>query len=383
MTDFRSVQQREYPWMTDSDVVYLDHASTGAIPKSAVDAMSEYLQIRHQPQTIRGEHIFPLLQRSRELAAQLIGAHADEIALMTNTSHGLNVAAFSLPLSAGDEILTVDREFPGNAFPWIVRAQRQGAILVRLPCVNDVPDQDALLREIMTRPRLKIVTLSWVSFCSGARIDLDAVGHACRARGITFVVDAIQGLGALPLDVRTTPIDILACGAQKWMQSPWGTAFLYVRRELIQQLEPATVGWMSTVGSDDLFNMLSYNPAWFADARRFEVITLPMQDFAGFNKSVELFLELGPHAIAAHIHALGDLLVAACDAHPRVRLVTPRKQAHRAGVFAVQPPDVTGVSARLKAANMVHSVREGAIRLAPHWYTTTEQWSRAISVVTE
>jgi cysteine desulfurase / selenocysteine lyase len=381
MTTFAAVQQREYPWMTNSDVVYVDHASTGAIPKSAVDAMTMYLQVRHMPQTIAPAHIFPLLQRSRELTAQLIGARSDEIALMTNTSHGLNMAAFSLPLSAGDEILTVDREFPGNAFPWIIRAQRQGAVLVRLPCVNDVPDQQALLHEIASRPKLKIVTISWVSFCSGARIDLDAVGHACRARGIYFVVDAIQGLGAVSLDVQKTPIDILACGAQKWLQSPWGSAFLYVRRELVQQLEPATIGWMATEGSDDLFNMLSYNPAFFNDARRFEVITLPMQDFAGMNKSIELFLELGTSAIAAHIESLGDALVEFCDAHPTVRLVTPRDRAHRAGVFAVQPPALDAVSARMKAAGIVHSVRENAIRLSPHWYTTRAQWARAIGML--
>jgi cysteine desulfurase / selenocysteine lyase len=381
MTDFAAAQEREYPWMTDSDVIYLDHASTGAIPKSGIDAMQMYLQIRHQPHLIRGEHIFPLLQRSRELSAKLIGAHSDEIALMTNTSHGLNMAAFSLPLAAGDEILTLDREFPGIAFPWIVRAQRTGATLVRLPCVNDVPDGEALLHAIATRPRVKIVTLSWVSFCSGARIDLDAVGQACRARGIYFVVDAIQGLGALTLDVSKTPIDILACGAQKWLQSPWGTAFCYVRRELITQLEPATVGWMATAGSDDLFNMLSYNTEWFNDARRFEVITMPMGDFAGMNRSFELFLELGPARIAEHIAALGDELVALCDAHPHIRLVTPRDRAHRAGVFAVQPPELDVVSARLKAANMIHSVRERAIRISPHWYTTRAQWSRVLATL--
>ncbi|MDZ7631373.1 MAG: aminotransferase class V-fold PLP-dependent enzyme [Gemmatimonadaceae bacterium] len=381
MTDFRSAQQREYPWMTDTDVIYLDHASTGAIPKSAADVVSEYAAVRHMPHMMRPEHFFPTLQRSRSLVASLIGAGADEIALTTNTSHGLNLAAFALPLGPGDEILTVDREFPANVFPWIKRAERTGATVVRLPCVNDVPDQAALLEAIATRPKVRIVTVSWVSFCSGARIDLDAVGQACRARGIYFVVDAIQGLGALPLDVAKTPIDILSCGAQKWLQSPWGSAFTYVRRELITQLEPPSVGWMSTVGSDDLFNMLTYDPAWFDDARRFEVITLPFQDFAGMNASLALFLELGPATIAAHIQSLGDRLVAFCDAQPDIRLVTPRERAHRAGVFAVQPPALDDVSARLRAAKVMHSVRERCIRLAPHWYTTPAQWERVLGLL--
>jgi cysteine desulfurase / selenocysteine lyase len=381
MTDFQTAQAREYPWMTDTDVIYLDNASTGAYPKACADAVAAYVPLRHMPHLLRAEHFFATLERSRALVAQLIGASSDEIALTTNTSHGLNLAAFSLPLQPGDEILTVDREFPANVFPWIKRAERTGASIVRLPCVNDVPDQAALLEAIATRPRVKIVAVSWVSFCSGALIDLDAVGTACRERGIYFVVDAIQGLGALPLDLSKTPVDILSCGAQKWLQSPWGSAFTYVRRELITQLEPPAVGWMATKGSDDLFNMLAYEPEWFDDARRFELITLPFPDFAGMNASIALFLELGPESIAAHIHSLGDSLVAFCDAHPEVRLVTPRDRAQRAGVFAVQPPELDAVSARLRAHNVIHSVRERCIRFAPHWYTTPAQWDRALELL--
>ena len=381
MTDFAAIRQREYSWMTGSDVVYLDHASTGAYPQSCVDALTRYLSLRQQPYTLRAEHFFPVLRRSRELAAAMIGASADEIALTTNTSHGINLAAFALPLQAGDEILSVDREFPANVFPWLARAERTGAAVVRLPCTDEVPDQAALLAAIETRERVRVVAVSWVSFCSGARLDLDAIGAACRARGIHLVVDAIQGVGAVPLDVRRTPIDILACGAQKWLQSPWGTGFTYVRRELIPQLDPPNVGWMATQGSDDFQRMLTYDCAWLHDARKFELITLPMHDFAGMNASLALFQELGVTAIAAHLESLGDRLVAFCDAHPQVRLVTPRARAHRAGVFALQTPDLDAVSARLRAALVFHSVRERCIRLAPHWYTTHEQWERALSLL--
>jgi cysteine desulfurase / selenocysteine lyase len=381
MIDFETAQRREYPWMTDSDVIYLDHASTGAYPKRCADAVAAYVSLRHMPHTLKAEHFFATLQRSRELAATLIGASPTEIALTTNTSHGLNIAAFGIPLSAGDEILTVDREFPANALPWIVRAERTGASLVRLPCVNDVPDQNALLHAIATRPRVKVVAISWVSFCSGARLDLDAIGQACRARDIWFVVDAIQGLGALPLDLSHTPVDVLSCGAQKWLQSPWGSAFTYIRQARIAELEPPTVGWMSTRGSDNLFNMLGYDVAWFDDARKFEVITLPFPEFAGMNASLEVFLELGVPRIAAHLQQLGDRLVAFCDAHPEIRLVTPREGARRAGVFAVQPPALDDVSARLRSNGVVHSVRERCIRLAPHWYTTAAQWERVLGLL--
>ncbi|MCU0625098.1 MAG: aminotransferase class V-fold PLP-dependent enzyme [Gemmatimonadaceae bacterium] len=379
---FAAARTIEYPWMDDAGAAtYLDHASTGAIPRRGAAALERYARLRHRPQELQAEHFFPVLARSRELAARLIGASAREIALTTNTTHGLNLAAFALPLEAGDVVLMPDGEFPANVFPWLVRARRTGATVVRLPLVDGVPEEAALLQAIATHPRVRGVAVSWVSFWSGARLDLAAIGAACRARGAWFTVDAIQGLGALPLDVKAAGIDVLACGAQKWLQSPWGTAFAYVRDELVTQLEPPVVGWMATEGSEDLGAMCHYREDWFGDARRFEQITLPMQDFAAMNESLALFLELDPHAVAAHIAALGDQAVAWVDAHPHVRLVTPRARAQRAGVLAFVPPDVAGTSARLRAAGVMHSVREGCVRLSPHWYTTPAAFARALDLL--
>ena len=106
-------------------------------------------------------------------------------------------------------------------------------------------------------------------------------------------MDAIQGLGPLALDVVAANVDVLACGAQKWLLSPWGTGFAYVREELIATLEPAEVGWWAQASSGDFARFLDYDARWADDARRFEVITL---DFVGFNamaESIGLLLELG------------------------------------------------------------------------------------------
>ena len=111
-------------------------------------------------------------------------------------------------------------------------------------------DVDRLARELEDE-RVRAVTVSWVQFASGARVDLDALGALCRARGVYFVVDAIQGLGPLTIDLSTTHVDIFACGAQKWLLSPWGSGFVYVRHALIEQLEPHDVSWLAVRGADD------------------------------------------------------------------------------------------------------------------------------------
>jgi selenocysteine lyase/cysteine desulfurase len=238
-------------------------------------------------------------------------------------------------------------------------------------------DQDALLAAL-DLPGVRVLAVSWVGFSTGVVADLDVLGAVCRSRGIRFVVDAIQGLGALTLDVARTPIDLLACGAQKWLLSPWGTGFTYVRHSLVRELAPQPVSWMGVRGSDDFSRLLAYDMTWRDDARRFEQITLPFQDFAGMVASLTLIHELGPAAIAAQIAARVDELLDGAAALG-VPLVTPR--GRHAGIASIRPVDAAGTSARLNAARIAYSLREGTIRLAPHCYTTAGDVGRALEAL--
>jgi selenocysteine lyase/cysteine desulfurase len=336
---------------------------------------------RAEPWRLTQDDYYPVHARAREKCAQLIGATPDTIALMTNTSHGVNLAARALSYGAGDVILSTHGEFPANVYPWMAAARERGAEFRLLPLVGDWPDEAALMRAIETDPKVKVVSVSWVSFWSGHRFDITAIGAACRARGIAFFVDAIQGVGPLTLDVIAAKVDILACGAQKWLVSPWGVGFTYVRKELIAKLEPAEVGWWAQASSGDYARFLDYDPKWSDDAKRFEVITL---DFVGFNamaESIGLLLELGPSAIEAHVKSLADRAIAFADSTKGVEFVTPREPSRRAGVLAFRTKDVAASSARLIAAKVCHSVRTGCIRLAPHFYNTVEELDTALALL--
>jgi selenocysteine lyase/cysteine desulfurase len=374
-----ALRRREFPWATDGEQLYLNCASTGPLPRCAVAAVDTFTARRAEPWRLTDELQLATLARSRELCARLIGASADEIALMVNTTYGINLAARSLPLLPGDVILTFDREFPANVYPWMALERVTGARLHRVPCTSDgLPDEDALLRAMDEMPRVRAVTVSWVGFAAGYRADLARIGRACRERGIYFIVDAIQGLGPLTIDVRETPVDVFACGGQKWLLSPWGTGFVYVREELVRRLEPSAVGWMATKVSDDFRSLVNYDLTWRDDARRFEVLTLPFQDFAGFNASLELLLEAEPAAVAETTARLADVIVDWARRRPDVRLVTPADRDRRAGIVAVIPPDPAGASARLREGGVSHSLREGMIRLSPYWYNGAEEIERAL-----
>jgi selenocysteine lyase/cysteine desulfurase len=139
---------------------------------------------------------------------------------------------------------------------------------------------------------------------------------------------------------------------------------------------------MATRGSEDFSRLVDYDFTYYDDARRFEVITLPYQDFAGFNASLELLLELGPDAVERHIASLVDLAVEWATSRNDVRLVTPAEGARRAGIVAMVPRgDVRAASERMTRAKISHSLREGSIRLAPHCYNTVEEVRTALTVM--
>lgn len=379
--DVKALRTREFPWAERGESIYLDHASTGPIPMRTRDALAAFGLRRAEPFRLTPDDLYPVHAKAREACARLIGAKPSTIALMTNTSHGVNLAARSLPYGKGDVILSTHGEFPANVYPWIAAAHDRGAEFRLLPLAGDWPDEAALMRAIETDPRVKVVSLSWVSFWSGHRYDIAAIGAACRSRGIHFFVDAIQGLGPLALDVVAANVDVLACGAQKWLVSPWGVGFAYVREELIAKLEPAEVGWWAQATSGDYAKFLDYDARWADDARRFEVITL---DFVGFNamaESIGLLLETGPKAIEAHVTALADRALAFADDTAGVEFVTPREPSRRAGVLAFRTKDVAKSSDRLTAAKVAHSVRTGCIRLAPHFYNTIVELDTALTLL--
>jgi cysteine desulfurase/selenocysteine lyase len=376
--DLDDLRRTEFPWTATGDVAYLNHAGTGPLPARTVRALHEWDCIRAEPWRNTAKEQFGVLARSRELCARMIGAVPDEIAMTVNTSYGINVAAASIPLKAGDVVVTPDREFPANVYPWMALAQRRGLTYRRVACVNGLADEDALIGAL-EEPNVRILSVSWVSFETGLKLDLARLGAACRERGIYFVVDAIQGIGAAPIDVRACRIDFLACGGQKWLLSPWGTGFLYVRRELVRELVPHTVSWMAVKNAEDFTKLCDYELNWFDDARRFELITLPYQEFAGFNASLELFESVGWERVHALVEERASQIVEWTQRRKDVRLVTPADRARRAGVIAIRPTDAAAVSSRLFAAKVPHALREGMIRLAPHFYTSPDEVDRAVS----
>jgi cysteine desulfurase / selenocysteine lyase len=373
--------EKEFPW-AGKDRIYLNAAATGPHPARTVSVLDHWLELRAEPWRIELDEQFGALAKARSLCAGLIGADAEEIALVPNTSTGLNIAAQVLPIARDKVIIGYHGEFPANVYPWMAIERLGGARYEQLALLPDgLPDWDALPARL-DRGDVAVVAISWVSFVSGDRADLATIGSMCRERGIWFVVDAIQGVGTTALDVHACKIDILSCGAQKWLLSPWGSGFCYIRQDLVQNLEPRTVGWLSVRGAEDFSHMLEYDLSYAEDARKFEVATIPYQDMVGMVSSIEMLNEAGLDFVAQKIHSLVTRLVDGIAKIDTLSLVTPADPNRRAGIVSFNVKDVGAVSARLTGADVSHSVRGGGvIRLAPHIYNTEQEMDRVLALM--
>lgn len=380
--DLRTIREREFPHVGAAP--YLNAASMAPLPERSRLATEAYNRRRGRVHEMRGADFDPVLERARAAAARLVNCTADEIALLPNTSVGINLAAQCLPLENGNRIVVSDLEFPANVYPWVALA-KEGRARVDVVRADPLgrPDTDRMLEEL-DKGDVGIFALSAVQFATGWAADLPMFGRFCRERGIWFVVDAIQAAGCMPIDVGEAEIDILATGGHKWLCGPFGTGFAYVRRSLVRELEPRVVGWTALAASADYADCCRYGWEFVDGARKFEVGTQPLQDYAAFAESMELLADAGPDRILAHVTALMDPLADRLRERGRATIVSDLTPARRSGIFGFRygsAEETERAFAALSAAGVNCVMREGSIRLSPHLYNTADEVETVMDVL--
>ena len=376
--DFSRVRESEYRWT--GRFSYLNAASWGPLPERARAAVAEFNRKR-QLADLTDVDFTALLARARSAAAALIGATPSEIALTQNTTTGINLAAHFATLRAiGNRrtIVLCDREFPANIYPWLTLREHGFPVRIIPTRADGNPDQAALL-EALHQPDVVAFGYSFVQFATGFRADLAEFGRVCSERDILFCVDAIQGIGAVPLNVAQARIDVLACGAQKWLCSPWGSGFAFVRQELCTEFQPYLPGWLAFRASRDFTRLVQYEYDLVDDGERFEVGTQSYEACVGFAEAVELLGALGVDRIHQHILGLQDRIIDWARVRGNVDVVSD--QDARSGILCIRPPAAAAAHRLLLEAGITCALREGAIRISPHFYNTVEDVDRLIDVL--
>jgi cysteine desulfurase/selenocysteine lyase len=372
------VRRREYPEAPQG--IFLNAASWGLVPRSAAQAAADLTLRRNRERGFDEEELGAIQRRCRDAVASLLNVDPAEIALAPNTSFGVNLAAALVGRGEVGRILVSQGEFPANVLPWKALEARGFTVEMVPTDAVGLPDEREIVRRLEGAD-IRALAVSAVQYATGYYADLAALGEACRGRGILFCVDAIQALGAAPVDARAIHADVIAAGGQKWLCAPWGSGFAYIRRELQESFDSPMVSWLALEGATRFGEAARYDLKWLPDARKFELATLGLQDYLGLARSVEIFLEMGVAQVRRHIQDLQEPVLAWVDAHPEVRLVTPREPERRAGILSFVPRSVDAVAAGLRAKGVLCGVRNGAIRLAPHFYNTRVEMEEVASIL--
>jgi selenocysteine lyase/cysteine desulfurase len=330
--------------------------------------VEEALELKRRPYRLRERQIVDVPDQVRHVAARLIGAAPEEIAVGTGATHGLNLAAAGLPLRPGDEVLLAPGEFPSNRVPWLYHGERRGYTVRTLEIRGAHPEVGDF--ETAATARTRAVAVAFVSYATGYRMDLAALSRLCAERGWYLVVDACQAAGSVAFSVRDFEPHILATGGYKWLLSPYGSGFTYVRRDLLEDLAVPVVYWMGLRNADD-FNALARQTLAFADsARRFDVPeTASFFNLFGLQRSLEYLLEIGVSTVEEHHRALLDRLAAGLP--DSYRVASDLRPERRSGVLFLEGADAAATAAvhrRLMEAKVHVSLREGRIRVSPNVY---------------
>jgi selenocysteine lyase/cysteine desulfurase len=365
-------------FIVDDDIAYLNTAAMSPVLRSVYDAAIEAVDRRSKPWTLRSADWFPNVEAVRARAARLINADADSVALVPATSYGLATVAHNVAAKEGDRVLVLAGEFPSNYYTWQAFTDRTGA---ELYAVQREPDQswtEAVLANL--NERVKIASVPNVHWTNGSRLDLDAVGKALREIGATFVIDASQSLGVLPIDVATLRPDAVVSVGYKWLLGPYSLGYLYLDPRFSDG-EPLEQNWIARQGSDDFSSLIDYQSAYEPGARRFDVgersnfQLLPMAIAA-----LDQVLEWGVDNIARSLRLVVDEIAARAEA---MGLTTPppdQRAPHMLGV-GLPVEAARSAAAAMEEKKVVASVRGPSLRISPHLHTNASDVDRLFEVL--
>lgn len=362
--------------------VWLNCAHQAPLPRCAAEAAREAVGWKERPWELTTARFTGVPQRLRQALARLIGAASRDVILANSASYGLHLLANGIDWHSGDEVLCMKGDFPSDILPWL-GLERLGVVVRQLQPRGRVLGADEV--DAAIGPRTRLLCTTWVHSFSGHGIDLDAVGAVCRARGVLFIANVSQALGARPLDVGTAPVDGLVCAGWKWLCGPYATGFCWLRPELRDSLIYNQSYWLSLLTSDDLGqDSLDLTLAEDVGGRRYDVFgTANFFNFTAFAAAVEYLLAIGIETIEAHDQALVARLL---EGLPRDRfdILSPETRPARSTLVLISAKDKgrnRAIYDGLAAAGIHVAFRAGSLRLSPHVYNTPYDIDRALAAL--
>lgn len=353
-------------------LIYLNHAAVAPLCKPAADAMVQFADDACQFGSLHYDRWLETYDGLRVAAARLIGADPGEIAQIKNTSEGVATIALGMAWKPGDKLVCFREEFPANSLPW-QRLESQGLRIEWLSAMDPLDRIDEATRGA------RLLAISFVQYLSGYRANVAAIGEICRRRGCFFFLDAIQGMGAFPIDVEAMRIDALSADGHKWLLGPEGCGILYVRRDRQDEIEPVEFGWTNVAAFNDYaLHDMTLRP----NAGRYEPGTLNTIGCYGLRAAMDFLLEVGVDRIAPQVQALADRIAEGVRAKG-YEVLGRRTRETGAGIVSFRKAEVDGrlIVRRLKELGIIAAPRQGWIRTSPHFYISPDDVDQLLAAL--
>ena len=358
--------------------LYLNHAAVGPWPRCTTEAVQAFAEENMRQGSAGYREWYARESQLRQGLAELTGAgSANDIALLKNTTEGICAVAFGLDWKAGDNIVIPAGEFPSNRLPWL--AQAAHGVEIREVDIRTADCAEAALSEAMDQDT-RMLAVSAVQWGDGFRLDLERLGDICSRQNTLFFVDAIQQLGALPMDVEACRIDFMAADAHKWLLAPEGIAVFYCRESARPQLNLLQQGW-HMFDQPWHFERNNWTPA--TSAKRFEAGSPNTMGQAALHASTTLLLDYGMENVGRRVLDNSSFLFEELGALPGIRISSASSEQRRSGIvsFAHERIQATELHRHLVEAGVSAVVREGSIRLSPHFYQGEIQLSEFMQIL--
>ena len=372
MIDVEAIRREEFPITRRG--VYLDNATFGPPPARHVRAVTAFLE-RMSAEGL--DDLFAIgdegVDSVRAKAAALLNAHPSNVFFVRSTSHGVGVVAEGLSWREGDEVILYELDHPAGVFPWLNLADR--GVKVRFIKDRGRFGFDAEDVREMLSPRTRVVCVSLVNFAHGTRADVEGIAGICSERGVWFVVDAVQALGALTVDASRLGADVIVAHGYKFLLSGFGLGIASCSDRALAELRVSQIGWKSVESPFDLDRMLAFDMRFPPSAKRFEPSFQPLPQVFGLGATLDLLHEAGVDAIEKRVRSLAGRLVAGLR-EKGYKVVGPQASETRSPIISVA---VRGEDEReriqrgLRESKTTCAERESRVRLSPHFYNTEDE----------
>jgi cysteine desulfurase/selenocysteine lyase len=371
------VNLEDFP--TARKVTYLNSASISLMPKPAIDSMVEFQRKVASGGTIGFDETAETqaLEGARNEAASLLGARREEIAILSSATVGICSFAWSLDLKRGANVVSTDADFPSVVHPWM-RLREEKSIEVRLAKNHDgVVDEDEL--EKLVDDRTAVISISHVEFGTGQRFDLHWLSELAHSHGAFLIVDATQSAGLMPIDVHRDEVDALVASGYKGLLGPFGVSLFYLKRDLVEKLEPPLVGWRS---APDPYNLNVTELTFAKDAKKFEYSTMDYACPVGLADSMRYLAKIGHKNLTSHVLSMTERFIDIVRNNQRLShatALTPEDESAHASIasFRFKGRDQSAVAGELVKRHIIVSQRFNGVRFSFHAYNTEEDLLRA------